>query len=405
MRVLMLITNYGIGGAERVFSDHAREFATKHEVEQAVFAGDFVHAYDPGLPSHELGASRLARFVGPVGRLAYRSLELRRLASRRKYDVVVSHMDGANWVNALSMSRARKIFVVHGSILHDARLSGWRQWIRTRVVIPTTYRRADVVVGVSEGIAAELRALGVRNAVAVPNYIDVDAIRNAARQPVDGMAALFDRGHEIIVASARLSPQKNHAALLEVFALVRRTRAAARLLLVGEGELRAALVARARELGLTVAEVREGALPAGCDADVVFAGFQRNPHALVARSTLFVLPSLWEGFPLALCEAMACGTPVVTADCPTGPREIVGEAPPPRRPLAAAEHTARGVLLPLVRAGGGTTDLWSSTIAGLLADGAARRRLADGASAAIARFDRTMVLQRWLRLLEESRPC
>jgi glycosyltransferase involved in cell wall biosynthesis len=404
MRLLMLITNYGLGGAERVFHDHATAFASRYDVEQAVFdgGGDPAHGYDSGLPSHEIRASGIARLLGPAARLASRSLELRRLAARRQYDLVVSHMDGANWVNALSMSRAKKIFVVHGSVLHDGRLSGWRQWIRTRMVIPLAYRRADVVVGVSEGIVRELRSLGVSNAVALPNFIDVAGIRRAAEIPPVGMGSFFERGHEVLVTTGRLSPQKNHRALLEVFAEVRRVRPRARLLLVGDGELRDALRRRALDLGLSVLDAASGALSGGGDADVVFAGFQRNPHQFVSRSTLFVLPSLWEGFPLALCEAMACGTAAVSADCPTGPREILAPHASGRSsPITSPELTDVGVLLPCLPPGADPSS-WSSTISALLDDGAARTRMARAGASGIGRYDRAAVLDRWNALVEET---
>ena len=120
----------------------------------------------------------------------------------------------------------------------------------------------------------------------------------------------------MLVTSGRLALQKNHAALIALFArLLERRRA--RLVLIGDGELRQPLIDQARSLGLRVAEGPDG------DADVYFLGFQDNPFRLQRHADLFVLPSGWEGFPMVLGEAMACGLPIVSADCPTGPREFL----------------------------------------------------------------------------------
>lgn len=82
-----------------------------------------------------------------------------------------------------------------------------------------------------------------------------------------------------------------------------------RVLLLGDGPDRAALGRVAQELGLS--------------DTVVFAGFLDNPHAVAFRAALFVLPSRWEGYSLALVEALCLGVPAVAADCVSGPREIL----------------------------------------------------------------------------------
>ena len=112
----------------------------------------------------------------------------------------------------------------------------------------------------------------------------------------------------IVLAAGRLEPQKDHATLIRAFSLVGQHRDL-RLVVLGEGSQRRNLVNLTHELGV---------------ADRVdLPGFHANPFAFMAKSRLFVVSSTQEGMPNVLIQAMACGTPVVSTDCPSGPREVL----------------------------------------------------------------------------------
>ncbi len=112
----------------------------------------------------------------------------------------------------------------------------------------------------------------------------------------------------IVVGLGRLELQKGFDVLIEAVACVRHDRRV-RLLICGEGEERSRLGA--------------AACAANLGDDFLMPGFVENPFALLARSQVFALSSRWEGLPNALIQAMVCGTPVVSTDCPTGPMEIL----------------------------------------------------------------------------------
>jgi glycosyltransferase involved in cell wall biosynthesis len=129
----------------------------------------------------------------------------------------------------------------------------------------------------------------------------------AARAPVEH-PWFADGEPPVLLAAGRLTAQKDYPTLLRAFRAAREARAL-RLVVLGEGEERGRLEALARELGVA--------------PEVDFAGFVANPYAFMARASLFVVSSAWEGLPTVMVEAMACGAPVVSTDCPSGPGEIL----------------------------------------------------------------------------------
>ncbi|HUO88492.1 MAG TPA: glycosyltransferase, partial [Rhizomicrobium sp.] len=163
---------------------------------------------------------------------------------------------------------------------------------------------------VSEGVARDLRSFGQfsphKVSVVHNPVFDPDIAELARQEPLHPWLLAGDP--PIILAAGRLHPQKGFDVLLRAFARVR-AQIDCRLVILGEGAERASLAAMASDIGLAY--------------DVDFPGFARNPFSLMARAAVFVLSSRWEGFPNALVEAMASGAPVVSTDCPSGPREIL----------------------------------------------------------------------------------
>jgi glycosyltransferase involved in cell wall biosynthesis len=120
----------------------------------------------------------------------------------------------------------------------------------------------------------------------------------------------FAEGREVIVTAARLCVQKDLGTLIRAFAILRQTRSC-RLLILGVGELKVDLKALSEELG--VAEY------------ICFYGFAKNPFAFFEQANLFAISSIYEGFGNVIVEALSCGCPVVSTDCPGGPREILAD--------------------------------------------------------------------------------
>ena len=170
-----------------------------------------------------------------------------------------------------------------------------------------------------------------------------------------------------LVALGRLEPQKGFDLLLEAFARIRHRHPHWHLNIVGEGSARGELEAHRRRLGI--------------DDCVRLPGATREPERALDDAELFVLSSRFEGFPNALCEALAGGLPVVAADCRSGPREIVRD----------------GVDGLLVEAE--SVDALAAGLDTLMHDSARRRQFAARAPEIVDRFGAPQVIADWERLL------
>ncbi len=185
------------------------------------------------------------------------------------------------------------------------------RWRHLAPLVRRFYPRLDGVIAVSQDVAAQLfRETGLPEDAVTPIYNPVVSprIERWAAEAIDHPWFAADRDRPVILGVGRLGESKDFATLLRAFARVRRERAA-RLVILGEGPHRPLLRLLARRLGIA--------------ADLDLPGWAANPYAYDARADLFVLSSRAEGLPNALLEAMACGCPVVSTDCPSGPREIL----------------------------------------------------------------------------------
>ena len=235
----------------------------------------------------------------------------------------------------------------------------------------------------------------------INNSFDVEQVWAKAQEPLPAAMQAVYAAAPVLVTSGRLAVQKNQRPLLDIFATLLRQQSA-KLVFIGDGELRAELVGHAQGLGLRVYEAW-GTAPLTPDYDVYFVGLQHNPFQYIRPASLFVFPSAWEGFPLALGEAMTCGIAVLSTDCPTGPREMLAPASQvPAVPIRAAEWADYGVLLPMLTSPATqATDqqAWVGAIAQLLGDKETRQQLGAKARARADDFTHASTFARWHQLL------
>jgi len=230
---------------------------------------------------------------------------------------------------------AKKYIPAHIKVLGSAHIqySGFTQIIEKGELYSTLIRRyfnkADQIIAVSEGIATDLTEnFGIRPEImtVIHNPLDLAQIKSLAQEPVREHS-WFHEGVPIFLFVGRLTPQKGLPYLLQAMTFVCQ-REPARCVIVGDGPQRQELEKLAHQLQIS--------------DSVAFLGQQNNPFKFMRRATSFVLPSVVEGMPYVIAEAMACGCPVIATDCAPGVRELLGESQrgllvPPKDPTTLAE--------------------------------------------------------------------
>jgi glycosyltransferase involved in cell wall biosynthesis len=324
------------GGAERTFVTLARAFLERgHRVDLVLSRarGPLLAEVAEGVRVVELGMPRTAAALPSLLRLpisTWRHLPailrhnrpkatgslpaLVRYLETERPDALLSTLDSLNivatWAKWLTGVELR-VVVRQASTLSETARHTHKVFERNLPALAGRwYPRADGIVAVSDGVADDLAvAAGVprTRVTTIHNPVDLARVGALAESPLEdpwlqsGTAPVF-------LAVGRLKPQKDYGTLLRALAQARAQRDL-RLIILGEGSQRAELERLAGELGVGDA--------------VRMPGFSENPYAYMARARALVLSSASEGFPNVLVEALACGCPVISTDCPNGPAELL----------------------------------------------------------------------------------
>ena len=307
MKVAFVTTNLKGGGAEKSVLRLAGDLhARGHAVHLVLLENKLDHAVPDGVVLHALTAAGQEASKGWLGkRVAARRLRrlFESLSSEARFELIVSTLPYCDEVVALAgltpawYRIANTLSVEIERLARNSRSKAERRLRRYR----ETYDGRNLIA-VSDGVARDLsEGLGLRraNVVRIYNAIDAAAVRALSAEHEPALP------HEpYLIHVGRFAPQKRHDLLLDA---LRRSGLPHRLVLLADPS--AALDRLIADKGLV--------------QRVTVAGFQRNPYPWIAAAELLVLCSDHEGMPNVLLEALACGTRIVSTDCPSGPREVM----------------------------------------------------------------------------------
>jgi len=306
VKLSIIIPDLKGGGAERVSINLANSFSQRGYAVDVVLlsaVGDFLADLRPEIKVFDLQVKRLRDALIPLTRYLHQNRPDATLATMWPLTVI------AILARLLALSSSRMVVAEHTTWSTSAIPSStFGRWL-VRNTMRHIFPRADGIVAVSWSAADDLaRFAGLdRKAITVIYNPVVGYVMPTTINPV-GPYGWWSGTHKRILAVGNLSQIKDYSTLLVAFAQIRR-RVNVRLLILGEGSCRTALEVQAKQLGI------EGSL--------FMPGFTKDTLPYYKRADLHVLSSIGEGLPTVIIEALASGTPVVSTDCKSGPREIL----------------------------------------------------------------------------------
>lgn len=364
MRITLVTPSLSCGGAERAVVLVAEGLMTKgHQVSIVTIAGTERDFYQLPKAVHRLALSIAAKSPTPIHAVwnnIYRLWILRKTIQSLQPEVVISFLDTTNILTLLALANTNyPIFV---SEQNNPVTETQNLWSKLRRL---TYPMAAKVVSVSEGVDSYFDWLPQNKRAVI--YNPVQPIKDEQIKITLPQGA--DPEKTWAIAMGRLTYQKGFDLLLPAFHKIAAQYPDWQLLIFGEGELRRELEELREKLGLT--------------HQVIFPGLTDNPIAMLKSAKLFVLSSRWEGLPAVLFEALSCGLPVVSMNCPSGPQEIIRDG-------------IDGILVP-----NEDVSALSLGMDRLMSDPEERARLAARASEAVDRFSLDKVVKKWEFLMSE----
>ncbi|MFM8742220.1 MAG: glycosyltransferase [Cytophagales bacterium] len=394
-KILLIFPDFGFGGAERSVASLSMLLAEHYEVHYVVFNTLLTTDYSFGGHFHSLEVKAKKHAIGKIVALFQRISRLRLLKDKLKPHASISFLEGADYVNVLSKKSEKVILCLRGSKRYDPNIKGLTGFLRKKISIPFTYKRGDHIVSVAEGILNEMNedfglSAKVKRTV-ISNFYNVRELKSKSQENLDLLPQAFFKEHTVFVATGRLAYEKGFHLLAEVFCRVVPIVQHAKLIFVGEGDYKKQIQERIEKNQVAFSP---SDTPLNPSASILFVGYQSNPLKWIARANFFVLSSFTEGFPNVMLEAMAVGTPVIAADCPYGPADILSTG------NDFGVFRKYGMLLPLLSDDGEILNKWAKYFIEIINNKKIYDRYAHQADVRVKEYNAYSALAKWVKVID-----
>ena len=372
MKTIFLINSLEKGGAERVVLTLLKNINVRDTDSFYLFLLEDNIKYEiPNKVQVVIGGRFHNINILKLLQIPLLAIKLKRICRKYQISTVLSFLERSNFTNVLS----RLLGSAHKCIISERNTPSFvyqSQSVKDKInrfLIRSVYSHADQIVTVSDGVSQDL----VENfsipkdiITKINNPYEIDKIQQLAEELIEE-EWLNNNYYLTILNVGSLTKQKDHTILIKVFARLLNKFEYLRLIIVGDGVERQKLLSLLKDLGI--------------ESYVKLTGFKDNPYAYMSRADIFVLSSLYEGFPNVLIEAMICGCPVVSTDCRSGPNEII-------------KNRHNGVLLPV-----GDLDSMESAIREILEDKLFRQKLIKNAREGVKQYQVSKITSEFLNVL------
>jgi len=299
-KIVILINSLESGGAERVVINLLNDFVNRYDCYLILIHQNIFYTLDSRVKILNLNEQKNLSGIKKFLRLPILAYKLSKLIKEYKFDQVISFLSRSNYINILS-----NILIKHKTIINERAMPSlqYEYGINgkiNKILIKILYPRASLCLSNSYGNMMDLKNnFNVVKIEYIHNLFNIETIEKLSKKDIE-----FQKKRFTFVTVGRLDSGKNHKLLIEAVKDFN-----ADLWIIGDGELKEGLQKYINELNL--------------NDKVYLLGKKENPFSFLSKADCFVFSSNYEGFPNVLVEALACGLPIISTDCQSGPREIL----------------------------------------------------------------------------------
>lgn len=341
----LMISSLNGGGAERVVSHLSHILSKKYNIHLILFETEGIgYTYCGKL--HDLNVrAKNGNVFTKIDLLFKRVKKVKKIIKQEKLDCVISFLDSPNFVNLFAKISGCKTII---SVRNYSALENKQSLLGNVVnnLMKVLYKRADKVVVVSKLMERDfIEHYGVSKdkICTIYNPYNFNEMQEKCQENLKQDEQKFYENHFVYINVGRIMYQKGIWHLIKAFKLVYNQDNNVRLVLVGDDHSEGKVKKLVKELGLEKA--------------VLMTGAQKNPYKYMYCADSYVLTSMFEGFPNAMVEGMACGCAIVAANCKSGPREILCEKPDLDVEYVEIQKVDYGILVPCLE----TMENWEAT--------------------------------------------